>query len=62
MGYGMDSGGEQMKSLAAFLCLFLATSNAGEGDDLIGTKPPEWQVTDWVNSKPLKHQGVAPRK
>lgn len=28
------------------------------GADLIGTKPPEWQVEDWFNSKPLKLAGL----
>lgn len=26
---------------------------AGEGKELIGTKPVEWTVSDWINSKPL---------
>jgi thiol-disulfide isomerase/thioredoxin len=25
-----------------------------EEDSLIGSKPPEWEVTNWVNSKPLQ--------
>jgi peroxiredoxin len=31
------------------------TSVAAAGDvaDLLGTKPPEWTVTAWINSKPL---------
>ena len=26
---------------------------AGEGRELVGTRPSEWIVTDWINSKPL---------
>src|ERR1043166_9277434 len=26
---------------------------AGDGRELIGTRPSEWVVTDWINSKPL---------
>ncbi len=29
------------------------TPAAGEGAELLGTKPPEWVVTAWLNSKPL---------
>ena len=29
------------------------TAPAGEGRELIGTRPSEWVVTDWINSKPL---------
>src|SRR5208283_5150620 len=37
--------------LPAFL---LATADTHAGDDkLIGTQAPEWELTDWVNSKPL---------
>jgi peroxiredoxin len=33
---------------------------AGRADDKpIGTKPPEWQVTGWINSKPLALKDLA---
>lgn len=28
-------------------------------DKVIGTRPPEWQVTDWIHSKPLTLKGLA---
>ncbi len=33
------------------VALCAATSN--EGAELIGTEAPQWDVTDWINSKPL---------
>jgi thiol-disulfide isomerase/thioredoxin len=42
------------------LCGLLAATLAGakatarEGDELLGTRPPEWQVTGWLNSPPLR--------
>jgi hypothetical protein len=38
--------------LAAFFLAFSPAITAAE-DPLIGTKPPAWQVSDWMNSKPL---------
>jgi thiol-disulfide isomerase/thioredoxin len=29
------------------------------GDPVIGTKPPEWQATHWLNTKPLTLKGLA---
>jgi len=39
--------------MAAMLC-FLTALPLLAGDKLIGTRLPEWQVTDWINSPPLK--------
>ncbi len=36
-----------------------ATPAAWADDDLVGTRPPEWEVTDWVNSKPLALKDLA---
>jgi peroxiredoxin len=41
---------------ASGLCAL--TASAAEMD-LIGTKPAEWQVSDWINSKPLTLKGQA---
>jgi len=38
--------------VAAFLCAIFLPVQAGE--QLIGTKPAEWQVEHWLNSEPLK--------
>jgi thiol-disulfide isomerase/thioredoxin len=35
------------------------TPAARADDDLVGTRPPEWQVTDWLNSKPLALKDLA---
>lgn len=39
-------------------CLFLLSFSSGlqakEGDELIGTEPPEWRIEEWLNSEPLK--------
>jgi peroxiredoxin len=34
------------------LGLLLVVCSAGAADALLGKKPPEWQVTDWMNSSP----------
>jgi peroxiredoxin len=41
--------------LAAFLLSFflLATGTARTEDRLIGTRAKDWQLTDWINSRPL---------
>ena len=41
-------------SLLAFLALL--SSVAGAGQSLIGSKPPEWTLTNWFNSRPLALQ------
>jgi peroxiredoxin len=35
----------------------LAAPVAQAGDKLLGTKAPEWQLTNWLNSKPLTLKG-----
>jgi thiol-disulfide isomerase/thioredoxin len=35
------------------------TPAARAADDLIGTRPPEWEVSDWINSKPLALKDLA---
>lgn len=35
------------------LCGLLSAPFAAAEEKRIGTKPPEWEVTDWINSKPL---------
>lgn len=49
--------------LAGLVC-FLAAPGlfvpaALAGDKLIGTKPSEWEVSDWINSKPLALKDLA---
>lgn len=43
------------RPLASFftLCALLNSSPLKAGEPLLGTKPSEWQATDWINSKPL---------
>jgi len=36
------------------LSIFPCHASGAEGDELLGTKPPEWEVSDWFNSKPLR--------
>lgn len=31
---------------------------AGTGSELIGTRPPEWQVSEWLQSPPLTIEGL----
>src|SRR5712692_6829263 len=39
---------------------FLLFAEAARADNkLLGTKPPEWQVTDWIQSQPLTLQELA---
>jgi thiol-disulfide isomerase/thioredoxin len=38
--------------LAAVVWSPVTAAARGE-DELIGTRPPEWEVSDWINSKPL---------
>jgi thiol-disulfide isomerase/thioredoxin len=48
-------------STGAAVILLLVPLHAvavNSGDKLIGTKPPEWQFTDWLNSRPLTLQGL----
>jgi peroxiredoxin len=39
--------------MGAGLCCLLATTLARAEEGLIGTKPEEWRLTGWINSKPL---------
>jgi len=34
---------------------------AAEGDDLLGTRPPEWTAEHWLNSEPLTLEGLRGR-
>jgi thiol-disulfide isomerase/thioredoxin len=38
--------------LAVVVCLPLSAAGKGQ-DERIGTRPPEWEVSDWINSRPL---------
>jgi peroxiredoxin len=38
--------------------LSVVRAGAGEGEP-VGTRPPEWQVGDWINSPPLTLKGLA---
>jgi peroxiredoxin len=42
-----------------FASWLFSTSFARAEQKLIGTKPPEWDVTDWINSEPLTLKGLA---
>jgi peroxiredoxin len=44
---------------AAVLLAVLSASAGRAGDPLIGTQAPEWQVSDWANSKPLALKDLA---
>lgn len=35
------------------LLLLVVRVGATEGDELIGTKPPEWTAGEWINSEPM---------
>lgn len=37
----------------AFLVVATFAGNARADDKLLGTRPPEWELSDWVNSAPL---------
>jgi peroxiredoxin len=50
--------GTAFAGLALGWLLFPSAAHAGEGK-LIGTKPPEWEVTGWLNSEPLKLKDLA---
>ena len=45
---------------AVVSCVFLAypALRAAEGA-VVGTRPPEWEATDWINSRPLALKGLA---
>ncbi len=45
----------------ALALLLAAPAAAREGSDLMGTRPPEWQVGHWLNSEPLTLRGLAGR-
>jgi peroxiredoxin len=46
--------------LATVLLLFLLLPCPVQAaDKLVGTKPPEWQVTDWINSEPRTLKGLS---
>ena len=42
-----------MNLRALLFVLIASTALAADGDDLLGTKPPEWTAKEWLNSKPL---------
>lgn len=45
---------------SVFAMAFLLSPGAGRAEDkLLGTKPPEWQVSDWMNSEPLALKDLA---
>src|SRR5437763_634841 len=43
----------------ALIVSSLLLTNAQANDSLIGTKAPEWDVTDWINSKPIALKDLA---
>jgi thiol-disulfide isomerase/thioredoxin len=44
--------------LATLACCF-ALAGARAEEKLLGTRPPEWEVGDWINSKPLTLKDLA---
>ena len=42
------------KSIMAFLSLVMVAASGFAADKLVGTRPPEWQVTNWFNGSPAK--------
>ena len=44
--------------VGALSFLLLGVSQADDYQKLIGTKAQEWQVTDWINSKPIRLQDL----
>jgi peroxiredoxin len=52
------SSTSRVGTIAVVACLAMPT--AGWADNkLLGTRPPEWQVTGWINSKPLALKELA---
>ena len=47
--------------MTAFLLLLVTGAAACSDDPLIGTRPPEWRVEHWLNSKPLHLQDLQGR-
>ncbi len=54
----MCTTGKAIVCLIAFTVL-LSSPALRADDPLIGTKPPEWQVTHWMHSGPLKLKDLA---
>jgi thiol-disulfide isomerase/thioredoxin len=44
--------------LAPALCLAAAAGADGAEKSPLGTRPPEWELTDWLNSPPLTLKGL----
>lgn len=49
----------RMVLLGVALSLLLSVRPARADEKLLGTRPPEWQVTDWMHAKPLALQDLA---
>src|SRR5436853_5884903 len=45
--------------LLVALSFWLSPRRVGADEPLLGTKPPQWQVIDWMHSKPLTLQELA---
>jgi thiol-disulfide isomerase/thioredoxin len=56
-----DVTATNLRLLASVLAatLFLTRTPLLAGDPVIGTRPPEWEATHWLNSKPLALKGLA---
>ncbi len=48
-----------MITVATLVIGLAAASSAGPAEGVIGTRPPEWQLGDWINSQPLSLKGLA---
>jgi peroxiredoxin len=53
--------GASLLWLCAGIFLLLAALPVFASDKLIGSRPPEWQVTNWLNSSALKLEGLRGR-
>jgi peroxiredoxin len=54
--------GDAMKKWIMPICtglLLVQSLSANNHDKVIGTRPPEWDITDWINSEPLKLENLA---
>jgi peroxiredoxin len=54
----MKRAGTVFLMMAAIAGLVMASSKALGEDKLIGTRPPEWEVTNWFNGAPMSLEGL----
>ena len=47
-----------MRSLSLLALLSLAATAFGAADELLGTRPPEWTVQEWLGAEPMSLAGL----